>query len=1157
MFDAYHKWLGIPKDQRPPTHYQLLGVAFDEQDAEVIEEAAVRQTTHIRAYQIGAHAAECTQLLNEISQARQTLLNPAKRKEYNEKLARQGKVPGGAEHAAAITAQAPAKNVFQDISDANEHRPIRRPRETRPPAIQQAGNAWVLPAAIAGGVALLSLVAVTAYFLVRDPERPAIAVAPPPPIERPANPPIEAPANPPMEPPMVAPVAPPEVAPMKPQVAPPVEPPVVAVVGKAGAIELLSTVNRDRNPMKVLLAPNGKKALVSQGGRLTTHATDNWQNEISHPVNHLHLLALSRDAVRALLARGGGELIVWNWETGQVEKVYPGTRANLSAGALSPDGKWIATGTSAGGGGYAPPGEVHLYELATGKLSRRNSNHANAVIAVAFSDDGSKLYSIAARDNLAVYHIKEDRTEIFPVEPLISGHIAPNGKRLAGRALNGTVAIYDLDPFQRRAAVNSPDYMPASVRLSPDGRLVAVGTSSRSNVNPPELVILDALSGRVICEAPPSPARVFVHATAVASNGLGVTANSSGALRLWRSPAFVDAGESVVEVARVPKNPGVTPEAQQRDPEKVVRKPVPTDAEREPAEKLLRERFAKDFAKQTASERAAVAEKLLKLAEDTKDSATDRYVLWNEAVKMSVLAVKANLAAKGIDELTREFDIDPAKMKVSAYTSIAKVVQSKAGAKEVGDLALAAAREAVLADDFALALQFSAAAKTAAPKVLSVPYATLVQKLETSIQDMAKEHQRVQAAQATLKSDVNDAAANLTVGRYLGLRKGDWDKGLPLLARGGDDPLAALAREDVKNPQESKAQADLGDAWWTAADKEGEWSKPLLQHRALHWYRQALPQATGLLQAKVAERIKILEEVSLPFQPKEQMAEVRRIKAHASTVTSLELSPDGKKLFSGGLDGFVRGWEVANGRLAYTLANGLPVFSFSFSPDQSYVAVCSDQRVRIYDLRLIGKPRREMGSVPGAFWTDSDTVYRVENQTFWSHDMKNGSGGGGPAGANIVRSTVASPDRRLVAILGASEVVLVPMGPRFRSGVNRTFRTQEAGAAAFSPDNRLIALADKDDSVHIYDVNSGQDLKTLAGHKGTVRALAFASPKRLLSGGDDKSVRLWDVPTGKEIVRVVHAGPVVALTATAEGRYAFSGSNDLTIRQWELPPDGK
>jgi hypothetical protein len=87
MFDPYHRWLAIPKDQRPPTYYQLLGIAPDEADTEVIEEAALRQTSHVRLYQTGPQASECTAILNEIGQARATLLNPEKRRQYDASLA--------------------------------------------------------------------------------------------------------------------------------------------------------------------------------------------------------------------------------------------------------------------------------------------------------------------------------------------------------------------------------------------------------------------------------------------------------------------------------------------------------------------------------------------------------------------------------------------------------------------------------------------------------------------------------------------------------------------------------------------------------------------------------------------------------------------------------------------------------------------------------------------------------------------------------------------------------------------------------------------------------------------------------------------------------------------------------------------------------------
>src|SRR3954463_4026214 len=87
MFDPYHKWLGIPKKHRPPTLYQLLGISAEETDPEVIDEAAIRQTTHVRAYQLGEYATECVQLLNEIAQARSVLLNPAKRRKYDALIA--------------------------------------------------------------------------------------------------------------------------------------------------------------------------------------------------------------------------------------------------------------------------------------------------------------------------------------------------------------------------------------------------------------------------------------------------------------------------------------------------------------------------------------------------------------------------------------------------------------------------------------------------------------------------------------------------------------------------------------------------------------------------------------------------------------------------------------------------------------------------------------------------------------------------------------------------------------------------------------------------------------------------------------------------------------------------------------------------------------
>ena len=92
-FDPYRKWLSIPEDFRPPTHYQLLGVSPDERDLEVIDAAVLRQSAYVRNFQTGKYAADATRILNEISAAKLCLLDPAKRAAYDAELKRKGLFP--------------------------------------------------------------------------------------------------------------------------------------------------------------------------------------------------------------------------------------------------------------------------------------------------------------------------------------------------------------------------------------------------------------------------------------------------------------------------------------------------------------------------------------------------------------------------------------------------------------------------------------------------------------------------------------------------------------------------------------------------------------------------------------------------------------------------------------------------------------------------------------------------------------------------------------------------------------------------------------------------------------------------------------------------------------------------------------------------------
>jgi len=85
-FDPYYEWLAIAPEDQPPTLYRLLGVRTFEDKPSVIESAADRQMAHLRTFQSGKRSAESQKLLNQVSSARVTLLNPAKKEEYDKLL---------------------------------------------------------------------------------------------------------------------------------------------------------------------------------------------------------------------------------------------------------------------------------------------------------------------------------------------------------------------------------------------------------------------------------------------------------------------------------------------------------------------------------------------------------------------------------------------------------------------------------------------------------------------------------------------------------------------------------------------------------------------------------------------------------------------------------------------------------------------------------------------------------------------------------------------------------------------------------------------------------------------------------------------------------------------------------------------------------------
>lgn len=158
----------------------------------------------------------------------------------------------------------------------------------------------------------------------------------------------------------------------------------------------------------------------------------------------------------------------------------------------------------------------------------------------------------------------------------------------------------------------------------------------------------------------------------------------------------------------------------------------------------------------------------------------------------------------------------------------------------------------------------------------------------------------------------------------------------------------------------------------------------------------------------------------------------------------------------------------------------------------------------------------------------------------------------------------------------------------------QTGHSRSVKAIVFGPENKWIATGAFDNTIKIWDITTGHELRTLSGHSAAVNTLVRSRDGTMLaSASNDNSVILWNVAAGKEIrrfeaqadvIRAVaisadggamafngpdnsiqmrsthtgdplwviseHSAPVTALAFSLDGKLLASGSTDSTVKIW-------
>ncbi len=97
-----------------------------------------------------------------------------------------------------------------------------------------------------------------------------------------------------------------------------------------------------------------------------------------------------------------------------------------------------------------------------------------------------------------------------------------------------------------------------------------------------------------------------------------------------------------------------------------------------------------------------------------------------------------------------------------------------------------------------------------------------------------------------------------------------------------------------------------------------------------------------------------------------------------------------------------------------------------------------------------------------------------------------------------------------------------------------------------------------DRKVKVWDLKTGQCVRTLEGHSKGVRCVIASDFERVISGSADQQLRLWNLTSGacekvykKKFFRLGHSGELTAAAINDSGDL-FGAANDKTIIQWDI-----
>ncbi len=116
-----------------------------------------------------------------------------------------------------------------------------------------------------------------------------------------------------------------------------------------------------------------------------------------------------------------------------------------------------------------------------------------------------------------------------------------------------------------------------------------------------------------------------------------------------------------------------------------------------------------------------------------------------------------------------------------------------------------------------------------------------------------------------------------------------------------------------------------------------------------------------------------------------------------------------------------------------------------------------------------------------------------------------------------------------------------------------TGHTDDVSSASYSPDGTKIVSASGDNTVKIWNANTGSCLRTLTGHTNYVNSASYSpdGTKIVSAASWDNTIKIWDANTGSCLQTLTgHTNFVNSASYSPDGTKIVSASDDNTLKIW-------